>query len=104
MPDRQGGRTIGDADPLSTSSAQAHPADIWGRVIGGNIGAAQACGASEARIARHLEGVAWQVAQVTGDAQARSRYDAAYDQARTQAADAPRSPDQCRQVLAALGN
>ncbi|MGO1720994.1 MAG: hypothetical protein ACTHZI_12490 [Luteimonas sp.] len=90
-------------NPLSTSDADATPGQVWGEIIGKNVGAAQSCGIDESRIAGYLEGLKWQIRMVNGEASsADSDYQLAYEHARESAAAQERDEHACVEILAAI--
>lgn len=86
---------------MSTSGPDATAGQVWGEVIGNNVGVAQSCGASESDVATYLEEVQWQVAWLGGSGPP-DVYLQAYEQAREKAASVVREQDECGEVLAAL--
>ncbi|MGO3128017.1 MAG: hypothetical protein ACTIJY_08090 [Luteimonas sp.] len=96
------GRPPPQAGVLPTSTRETEPAAVWGAVIGGNVGAAQACGAEQTRLQSYLDSVAPQIEQAAGTPDAMQSYREAYEQARSHAAALSRDTEACRQVLASL--
>lgn len=90
-------------NPMSTSDADATPAQVWGEIIGKNVGAAQSCGVGQARIDGYLEGLKWQIRMVGGEASSPGNdYQHAYEQARASAAAQVRGEDACAEILSAI--
>ena len=90
-------------NPMSTSDADATPAQVGGEIIGKNVGAAQSCGVGQARIDAYLEGLKWQIRMAGGEAASPGNdYQRAYEQARAGAAAQVRGEDACAEILSAI--
>lgn len=88
---------------MSTSGADATAAQVWGEVIGSNVGAAQSCGATDLQISDYLEQVRWHVALLDTRSSPSADYVRAYELSRAKSAAVARSEDACREILSAMG-
>lgn len=87
---------------ISTSGAGTTAAQVWGEVIGSNVGTAQSCGASESQVADYLEQVQWHVAQLGTQSAPPEDYLLAFEQSREKSASVARDEDECEEILLAL--
>lgn len=87
---------------MSTSGADATAGQVWGEVIGSNVGAAQSCGASESQVADYLEQVQWHVARLGTQSTPPQDYLQAYEQSRGKSASVVRGEDECKEILSAI--
>lgn len=88
--------------PLSTSGAEATAEQVWGEVIGGNVGAAQSCGGGNSKIEAYRDRAQRYLSLRHLGSTLPGDYQLAYEDARRKSASVPRREDECAEILAAL--
>lgn len=89
-------------NPLATSDAGVSAGEVWGAIIGANVGAAEACGVAPDRLSRYLERVDAQLESLRLAADDRERYAQALADARKKSAALSRDADECSTIAQAL--
>lgn len=88
--------------PLSTSGPETTAEQVWGEVIGGNVGAAQSCGASASKVEAYRDRAQRYLVLRHMGSTLPGDYSLAYEDARRKSASTARGPDECVEILAAL--